>query len=136
MVDLSRHLLHRDTLAAASAIYKGMVKSSGWGALTTRTSSAPWTRGWHGASYIPGHLPCQPYLLCDHSSHSQFKCRLGGSPHRSSQRHWRGARVKQVSKMSSTEKCWSLHSRIREVHFGEVFVRIAALVFALRYDRV
>jgi hypothetical protein len=70
MVDSSRHLLHRDTLSAASAIYKGMVKRSDRVALTTRTSRAPWTRGRHGASYVSGHLPSQlsffivqPYVL-------------------------------------------------------------------------
>jgi NADH dehydrogenase [ubiquinone] 1 alpha subcomplex assembly factor 5 len=36
MIDSSRHLLHRETLAAASAIYKGMVESYSLGALTTR----------------------------------------------------------------------------------------------------
>ncbi len=86
-VDSSRHLLHRDTLAAASAIYKGIVESQNLGALTTYTSRAPWRRGWHGASYVPGHLPGQPYLLCNFSSHSPCKCRLGGSLHRSSQSH-------------------------------------------------
>ena len=35
IIDSSRHLLHRDTLAAASAIYKGTVESYSLGALTT-----------------------------------------------------------------------------------------------------
>jgi hypothetical protein len=65
MIDLSRHLLRRDTLAAASAIYKGMVESYSLGALTTWTFRAPRTRGWHGASYVPGHLSSQLHLLCN-----------------------------------------------------------------------
>jgi hypothetical protein len=85
MIDSSRHLLHRDTLAAASAIYKGMVESYSLGALTTWASRAPWTRGWHGASYVPGHLSSQLHLLCNLSSHSQCKRRLGGNLHCSSQ---------------------------------------------------
>jgi hypothetical protein len=71
MINSSRHLLHRDTLAAASAIYKGMVESYSLGALTTWTSRAPWTRGWHGASYVPGHLFGQLHLLSTfHLTHS------------------------------------------------------------------
>jgi hypothetical protein len=85
MIDSSRHLLHRDTLAAASAIYKGIVKSYSLGALTTWTSRAPRTRGWHGASYVPGHLSSQLHLLCKLSFHSQCKRRLGGNLHCSSQ---------------------------------------------------
>ena len=66
MIDSSRHLLHRDTLAAASAIYKGMVESYSFGALTNYLDSrAPWTREWHSASYVPGHLSSQPHLLCN-----------------------------------------------------------------------
>jgi hypothetical protein len=61
MIDSSRHLLRRDTLAAASAIYKGIVESYSLGALTTWTSRAPWTRGRHGAGYVPGHLSSQPH---------------------------------------------------------------------------
>lgn len=85
MIDLSRHLLRRDTLAAASAIYKGIVESYSLSALTNWTSRAPWTRGWHGASYVPGHLSSQPHLLFNLLSHSQCKRRLGGNLHRSSQ---------------------------------------------------
>jgi hypothetical protein len=62
-VDSSRHLLHRDTLAAASAIYKGRSKSRSRGMLITGTFRASWSRRWHSASYVPGHLPSQLYLL-------------------------------------------------------------------------
>lgn len=104
MIYSSRHLLHRDTLAAASAIYKGMVESYSLGALTTWTSRAPWTRGWHRPSYVPGHLSSQLHLLSSLSSHSQCKRRLGGNLHRSSQSRWRGARAKRTSKISSSEE--------------------------------
>lgn len=45
-----RHLLHRDTLAAASAIYKGRSKSRSRGMLITGTFRASWSRRWHSAS--------------------------------------------------------------------------------------
>lgn len=104
-IGLSRHILHRDTLGAASAIYKGRLKPPSRAALIIRSSRAPRKRGWHCASYFPGHLHGQLYLLLTSShSHSLCKCRLDGSLHRSSRSHWRGVRGKRVLKMSSNEE--------------------------------
>jgi hypothetical protein len=104
MIDSSRHLLHRDTLASASAIYKGRSKSLG-----QKYANHPDVQSFMDKRMAQYRLRSRSstlsaiFIPAASSPHSQCKCRLDGNPRRSSLSHWKEVREKQISKMFSNE---------------------------------